>query len=137
MSSSERTDFGCIMADIDHFKSFNDRFGHAMGDWVLTKVSHCVKEQTRAVDVFGRLGGEEFVVILPQCTSEDAKKFIEQKKIAGSQGKPFRRATFTLSEAAIEQLQELAIDTQLAKSHIIRILIDELCNKDQKEKLRK
>lgn len=52
-------------------------------------------------------------------------------------GRRFRPATFTLSEAAIEQLQELAIDTQLAKSHIIRILIDELCNKDQKEKLRK
>lgn len=52
-------------------------------------------------------------------------------------GRRFRPATFTLSEAAIEQLQELAVDTQLAKSHIIRILIDELCNKAQKEKLRK
>lgn len=52
-------------------------------------------------------------------------------------GRRFRPATFTLSEAAIEQLQELAVDTKLAKSHIIRILIDELCNKDQKEKLRK
>ncbi len=52
-------------------------------------------------------------------------------------GRRFRPATFTLSEAAIEQLQELAHDSQLAKSHIIRILIDELCNKDQKEKLRK
>tara|TARA_R110000744_G_C18921369_1_gene511885 strand:+ start:137 stop:523 length:387 start_codon:yes stop_codon:yes gene_type:complete len=52
-------------------------------------------------------------------------------------GRRFRPATFTLSEAAIVQLQELALDTQLAKSHIIRILIDELCNQDQKEKLRK
>ena len=52
-------------------------------------------------------------------------------------GRRFRPATFTLSEAAIEQLQALAHDSQLAKSHIIRILIDELCNKDQKEKLRK
>ena len=52
-------------------------------------------------------------------------------------GRRFRPATFTLSEAAIEQLQELALDSKLAKSHIIRILIDELCNKDQKEKLRK
>lgn len=49
----------------------------------------------------------------------------------------FRHATFTLSESAIEQLQELAIDSKLAKSHIIRILIDELCNQDQKEKLTK
>lgn len=67
-----------IIFDLDYFKTVNDRFGHAMGDWVLTKVSRCVKAQTRAVDVFGRLGGEEFVVILPQCTSAAAKKFIER-----------------------------------------------------------
>jgi len=67
-----------------------------------------------------------------------AKEHVAKKAQSGSEvGRRFRPATFTLSEAAIEQLQELAIDTQLAKSHIIRILIDELCNKDQKEKLRK
>ena len=49
-----------------------------MGDWVLKKVSDCVKGIMRSVDVFGRLGGEEFIVILPQCTSDDAKKFIER-----------------------------------------------------------
>jgi len=59
----------------------------------------------------------------------------EENKAEG--GRRFRPATFTLSETAINQLQELALDTQLAKSHIIRILIDELCNKEQKEKLRK
>ena len=67
-----------IIFDLDYFKTVNDRFGHAMGDWVLKKVSDCVKERTRPVDVFGRLGGEEFIVILPQCTSDDAKKFIER-----------------------------------------------------------
>lgn len=67
-----------IIFDLDYFKTVNDRFGHAMGDWVLKKVSHCVKERTRAIDVFGRLGGEEFLVILPQCTSADTKKFIER-----------------------------------------------------------
>jgi len=60
---------------------------------------------------------------------------IKENKAEG--GRRFRPATFTLSEAAIEQLQALALDSQLAKSHIIRILIDELCHKDQKEKLRK
>ncbi|MGB1263101.1 MAG: hypothetical protein ACPG52_09345 [Cognaticolwellia sp.] len=47
----------------------------------------------------------------------------------------FRHATFTLSEQAIEQLQTLALDSKLAKSHILRILIDELCHQDQKDKL--
>ncbi len=60
-----------------------------------------------------------------------------QAKTSTEGGRRFRPATFTLSETAIEQLQELAKETQLAKSHIIRILIDELCNQDQKEKLRR
>lgn len=51
--------------------------------------------------------------------------------------KPFRRATFTLSEEAIEQLHELSEGTDLAKSHILRILIDELCNKEQNDQLKK
>ncbi|MCW8832171.1 MAG: hypothetical protein OQK09_05665 [Colwellia sp.] len=67
----------------------------------------------------------------------DAKRMIEQKKAAKAQGKPFRRATFTLSENTIEQLQHLSEDTELAKSHIIRILIDELSNKEQEEQIRK
>jgi len=70
--------YSVIIFDLDYFKTVNDRFGHAMGDWVLKKVSDCVTLQVRAVDVFGRLGGEEFLVILPQCTSDDAKKFIER-----------------------------------------------------------
>ena len=67
-----------------------------------------------------------------------AKEHVARKEANSAEGgRRFRPATFTLSEAAIEQLQKLALDTQLAKSHIIRILIDELCNQDQKEKLRK
>ena len=67
-----------------------------------------------------------------------AKEHVDRKeKATTEEARRFRHATFTLSEAAIEQLQELAIDSKLAKSHIIRILIDELCNKDQKEKLTK
>jgi hypothetical protein len=70
-----------------------------------------------------------------------AAKQFEVKKQAerrsNKENKPFRHATFTLSEEAITQLQELAKDSQLAKSHIIRILIDELCNKEQQKKLNK
>lgn len=66
----------------------------------------------------------------------DAKRLIEQKKSAELQGKPFRRATFTLSENAIEQLQKLSEETDLAKSHIIRILINELSNKEQDDQIK-
>jgi len=67
----------------------------------------------------------------------DAKRLIEQKKAADTQSKPFRRATFTLSENTIEQLQYLSEGTDLAKSHIIRILIDELSNKEQEDQIKK
>lgn len=67
-----------------------------------------------------------------------AKKHVSQREDSThTSSKRFRHATFTLSEAAIEQLQNLAIDSKLAKSHIIRILIDELCNEEQQEKIKK
>ena len=65
------------------------------------------------------------------------KKADKETRTKKSSKKAFRHATFTLSEEAINQLSELAIETKLAKSHILRILIDELCNKDQQEKLHK
>jgi hypothetical protein len=64
-----------------------------------------------------------------------AAKHLEEKQ--KETGKPFRHATFTLSEQAIGQLQQLASETNLAKSHIIRILINELCQKEQQQKLSK
>jgi len=67
----------------------------------------------------------------------DAKLLIERKKAAEGQGKPFRRATFTLSENTIEQLKTLSESTDLAKSHIVRILIDELSNKEQNDQIKK
>jgi hypothetical protein len=68
------------------------------------------------------------------ATKEPAQR---KEKSSSEGGRRFRPATFTLSEMAIEQLQAVATETQLAKSHIIRILINELCNKDQKEKITK
>ena len=67
----------------------------------------------------------------------DAKLLIERKKTEKPQGEPFRRATFTLSENAIAQLQKLSEGSDLAKSHIIRILIDELSRKEQEEQIHK
>ncbi|MBL4940575.1 MAG: hypothetical protein JKY81_02795 [Colwellia sp.] len=67
----------------------------------------------------------------------DAKLLIERRKTEHVQSKPFRRATFTLSENTITQLQHLSEGTDLAKSHIIRILIDELSNKEQEDQIRK
>ena len=55
-----------LMLDIDHFKHVNDTYGHAAGDTVLCNVAHCCRESVRSMDVVGRIGGEEFAVLLPE-----------------------------------------------------------------------
>lgn len=62
-----------IMFDIDHFKQFNDRYGHAVGDKVLEEVATRCSLQLREVDIFGRYGGEEFSVLLPETKIADAR----------------------------------------------------------------
>jgi len=60
-----REPLACAMVDIDHFKSFNDRFGHDVGDQVLRVVADRLLEAVREVDVVARYGGEEFLLVLP------------------------------------------------------------------------
>lgn len=61
-----------ILFDLDRFKSINDQYGHAKGDAVLVEVARLVKGQLRSSHLFGRLGGEEFGIILPKTSLEDA-----------------------------------------------------------------
>jgi diguanylate cyclase (GGDEF)-like protein len=61
-----------LMIDIDHFKQVNDTYGHAAGDTVILGMVEAVKQQLRDTDIFGRLGGEEFLVVLPAMESEGA-----------------------------------------------------------------
>lgn len=67
------TPFSLIMIDIDHFKSVNDSHGHAVGDSVLREFAQLLRSSVRSVDKVGRLGGEEFVVLLPQSDATQAK----------------------------------------------------------------
>ncbi|MBL8061686.1 MAG: diguanylate cyclase [Anaerolineales bacterium] len=61
-----------IMLDVDDFKIFNDRYGHKIGDSVLTQIAEACKNALRVYDIFGRLGGEEFALALPNTHSEHA-----------------------------------------------------------------
>ena len=67
-----------LMLDIDHFKAFNDSFGHWIGDEVLKVVGRLLKNGVKGRDVPARYGGEEFAVILPRTRREDAVKVAEQ-----------------------------------------------------------
>jgi diguanylate cyclase len=61
-----------VMFDIDHFKQINDLYGHAEGDEALREVARCTRETLRTRDVAGRIGGDEFAMLLPETTVEEA-----------------------------------------------------------------
>jgi diguanylate cyclase (GGDEF)-like protein len=67
-----------ILLDIDHFKSVNDTFGHAMGDKVLQSIARTVSGMARPYDLVARYGGEEFLVMMPGATSEDGGMVAER-----------------------------------------------------------
>jgi diguanylate cyclase (GGDEF)-like protein len=73
---------GIIVGDIDRFKSFNDSFGHATGDAVLKDVSYLIRKELRAFDLAYRLGGEEFLVLVPGSTTAEAVFLAEKLRLA-------------------------------------------------------
>jgi diguanylate cyclase (GGDEF)-like protein len=71
-----------LMFDLDNFKSINDRFGHQAGDAVLTAFCRMVAAQMRPADLFGRIGGEEFAMLLPETGEQDALRLAERLRTA-------------------------------------------------------
>lgn len=74
----DRHSVSVTFIDVDHFKTVNDRFGHAVGDHVLVAVARCVESQLRQGDVLARAGGEEFVALLPD-TDLDQAHFLAER----------------------------------------------------------
>lgn len=71
-----------VLADIDHFKAINDQHGHAVGDEVLTRVSQSLKQHVREQDSVARWGGEEFLILMPKATVEEACQVAERLRAA-------------------------------------------------------
>ena len=76
-----------VMVDVNGLKLMNDAFGHVSGDILLEKVSNVFKSECRSNEIVSRIGGDEFVVLLPKSNKEDAKKFVERLKAAISKEK--------------------------------------------------
>ncbi len=105
-----------LMIDVDHFKSFNDRFGHLEGDRMLIEIARIFQSNLREVDTLARYGGEEFAVILPNTSLEDAckvgeklKNFVEQmSELRERQSSPRHKITVSVGVAALSGSLESA-----------------------------
>lgn len=76
-----RRSLSMIVFDLDHFKAINDRHGHAAGDLVLQVVARLVRDNLRLADVFARWGGEEFVILAPETSGEEAERLAEKLRL--------------------------------------------------------
>lgn len=73
-----------VVADIDHFKKFNDQYGHLVGDLILKRLSKLFKEELPIPCEDFRFGGEEFVILMPQCNKERAMDIAESIRVGVS-----------------------------------------------------
>lgn len=82
--------FSILFADLDHFKRINDQFGHPAGDRVLRQVACSLRKASRLSDVVCRYGGEEFAIILPECTADQAVAVADRihLNLKSQQGRP-------------------------------------------------
>lgn len=78
----EKNTLGVILGDVDHFKKINDHYGHAAGDAVLVSVVQRITSVLRSYDALGRYGGEEFLIIAPNCDLAMAQKLAERIRTA-------------------------------------------------------
>lgn len=101
-------DVALVMFDLDHFKSINDRYGHDTGDWVLKQVVAVCAPLCRQIDYFGRIGGEEFAILLIGIDARGAKRLAEDCRVriagidSGDSGYRFTAsASFGLTTTAL------------------------------------
>jgi len=105
-SKRHSSSLGVIIADIDHFKQFNDKYGHQTGDFILVEFCKLAKSIIREYDLIARYGGEEFVFVLPetdleesQATAEKIRKYISEHHF--SDGTMTYQVTVSLGVAAL------------------------------------
>lgn len=86
--------FCMVMVDLDRFKSINDTYGHAVGDQVIVGISQLFSHRLRSTDIVGRYGGEEFVIIMPNTSSDKAARVVERLR------RDYEQVTFSVNDAS-------------------------------------
>lgn len=125
-SARSQTEISCIMADIDHFKRFNDEVGHEAGDAVLQAVGGLLKRVVHEADLVFRYGGEEFLLLLPGVAAEEAVGRAEQIRSAVSalrvqhRGNDLGAVTMSLGVATAPAPSERAKLVQAADAALLR-----------------
>lgn len=112
------------MLDLDDFKSINDRYGHALGDQVLCKLAEVLGRNLRTVDYYGRYGGEEFLVVLPETDLEDGAQVLNRVlKDMGAQvfsEAPDLEVTFSAGVAMYQKEEAMGMFIQRADRKLYR-----------------
>ncbi|MDD2720995.1 MAG: diguanylate cyclase [Gallionella sp.] len=106
----------CLMVDIDHFKSVNDRFGHPVGDLALRHVAQILSQAARAQDVVYRFGGEEFLVVCPDTDAQDAYHCAERMRVE----------IHSIPVAGVSPPLQLTISTGVGSVKAGKLTLDEL-----------
>lgn len=100
-----------IVLDVDHFKSINDTYGHAIGDQVLVRLTELLKKSIRETDSVYRFGGEEFVIILLQTSIDSTTKIAEKIRVLIESSSLVENKAVTVSLGVAEYIdKELAVD---------------------------
>ncbi len=116
-----QTEFCLLMMDIDHFKRYNDTYGHAAGDQVLVRFAQLLGRLSRPVDILARYGGEEFVLIVPQVNLVQAREIAEgirqaiQMEVFQFGSDPATQERVTISIGLSHFPQEATIASQLLR----------------------
>lgn len=114
-SREKGTSFSLLMIDIDHFKSFNDNFGHQIGDQVLRLVARCLTDGVKGRDIPARYGGEEFAIVLPDTPLHAAvlvgdalRKTVAGKDVINrNSGEKLSRITMSVGAAEYADSEEI------------------------------
>ena len=140
-----------ILLDVDHFKQFNDTYGHAIGDEVLKAMGQVFSHFMRISDISARLGGEEFVVLCPDTDlagalilAERIRRSISEVQLQDSEGKPVRQITVSLGIASwqvgdgniTEALERADIALYACKAHgrnQVQIWTPEMVSQEKKQ----